>query len=227
MSGSLSPLFTWRSAVVESDLPPTSKLVALALSLHMNERGGSCFPSQATLGRETSLHPRTVREHLAELEQAGWIERTKRAGTSDLVTAIDPGRTTRGALGQGRKDAPATPGPRPAEGVTRASEETVAIAPVSPARAPDVIWDALVAELGYPGTRNERSKRNGVVRQLREVNATPSLIAERCAEYRRRWPGIDLTDTALVNQWTLLGTVGPQVRRGVSPADVLRGGEAA
>jgi len=43
MASRFSPLFTWRSAIAESHLPPTTKLVAVMLSLHMNERGGSCF----------------------------------------------------------------------------------------------------------------------------------------------------------------------------------------
>lgn len=116
--GNLSPLFTWRSAVAESELPPTSKLVAFALSLHMNERGESCFPSQPTLARETSLSERAVREHLLSLLREGWIEREKRPGRSDLyvsttpaggsgVPQTDPGTTFQGP----RQEVPVTPAP--------------------------------------------------------------------------------------------------------------------
>lgn len=74
------PLFTWRSAICDSDLPPTTRLVALTLSLHMNERGGSCFPSAAQLAQETGLGVSTVREHRKTLERTGWLACVERGG---------------------------------------------------------------------------------------------------------------------------------------------------
>ncbi len=76
----LSPLFTWRSAVAESSLKPTLRHVALTLSLHMNERGGSAFPSLQTLANESGLHRATVCRALAELEALGWLSRTPGGG---------------------------------------------------------------------------------------------------------------------------------------------------
>jgi hypothetical protein len=67
------PLFTWRSAIQQSHLPPTVRHVALALSLHMNEMGGSCFPSVATLAEETGRHTETVSDSLRHLETAEFI----------------------------------------------------------------------------------------------------------------------------------------------------------
>ena len=46
---SLSPLFTWRSALADSDLEPPTRHVGLAISLYMNERGGSAFPERLDL----------------------------------------------------------------------------------------------------------------------------------------------------------------------------------
>lgn len=74
---SLSPLFTWRS-LVSSDRGPdasTTRHVLLALSLHMNEKGGSCFPSTRTLSNETGLSRRTVEKHLRKAEGEGWLRR--------------------------------------------------------------------------------------------------------------------------------------------------------
>lgn len=76
----LSPLFTWRSAIAASDLEPTTRLVAFALSLHMNERGGSAFPGAALLSSDTGLAESTVREHRKRLEELGWLELTERGG---------------------------------------------------------------------------------------------------------------------------------------------------
>jgi hypothetical protein len=72
---SLSPLFTWRSAIAspESALPPTPRLVALVLSLHMNERGASCFPSVATIAAEAGLSDRAVQKAIRCLTEAGWL----------------------------------------------------------------------------------------------------------------------------------------------------------
>lgn len=69
----MSPLFTWRSAIAASELAPSHRLVALTLSLHMNERGGSAFPSRATLALETGLSPRSVSRILRSLVGDGWL----------------------------------------------------------------------------------------------------------------------------------------------------------
>lgn len=74
----LRPIFTWRSAICESHLPPTQRHVALTLSLHMSERGDSCWPSHETLADETGYHVQTVKAALRELERAGWISKTVR-----------------------------------------------------------------------------------------------------------------------------------------------------
>lgn len=110
-SDTLSPLFTWRSAIADksSGLPPTSRLVSLTLSLHMNERGGSCWPSVATLADETGLDERTVRRVLGDLREQGWLSVTLGGGRghSNRYTATIPrgGETAqRGADKQGFTD---------------------------------------------------------------------------------------------------------------------------
>lgn len=85
----LRPLFTWRSAIVESDLPPVTRHVALTLSLHMNERGGSCFPSHPTLAAETGYHIDTVRTHLAKLAADGWLVRVVNRRGSGRGTRVE------------------------------------------------------------------------------------------------------------------------------------------
>lgn len=76
-------LFDWRKAVVSDQGPssPTTRHVLLTLSLHMNEDGGSCFPSIATLMRETKLSNRAVITHLDLADADGWIERRSNTGT--------------------------------------------------------------------------------------------------------------------------------------------------
>ncbi len=74
------PLLTWRRAIAESDLPSTRKLVALALSLWMNERGASAYPGADTLAKDTSLSVRAVRDHLQGLVDDGWLELVEKGG---------------------------------------------------------------------------------------------------------------------------------------------------
>lgn len=76
----LKPLFSWRAAIADSGLSPATRHVALALSLYMNERGGSAFPGPTLLAHDTGLHRSTVKERLGELERAGWIRCVTRGG---------------------------------------------------------------------------------------------------------------------------------------------------
>lgn len=78
----IAPLFTWRSAIAESALPPTCRHVLLALSLYMNEKGGSAYPGSARLAHDTGLHARTVKEQMSHAEKNGWIRVAQRGGTT-------------------------------------------------------------------------------------------------------------------------------------------------
>lgn len=78
----------------------------------------------------------------------------------------------------------------------------------SPAtRKRDPLWDALVAEMGYsPQTKAARGAWNGAVGQLRDTSdCDAEEIAARCAEFRRRWPSVSLTPSALAKHWDALG----------------------
>lgn len=76
MSDSLSPLFTWRSAITSSssDLSSTERLVCFVLSLYMNERGSSCFPAVPTIAEGAGLGERAVQNALRSIEAKGWLE---------------------------------------------------------------------------------------------------------------------------------------------------------
>ncbi len=79
--GHLAPVITWRSTLVTTIDCSTCKLVGLVLSLYMNERGGSAFPSVPTLAGDCSLSDSTVREHLnSHLHAQGWLTLIERGG---------------------------------------------------------------------------------------------------------------------------------------------------
>ena len=77
----IAPLFTWRSAIAESDLKPVVRHVLLALSLYMNEMGGSAYPGSTRLARNTGLHLETVKESLREAVKLGWIRVEHQGGS--------------------------------------------------------------------------------------------------------------------------------------------------
>ena len=80
----LAPVITWRTSLVTGIDCSTCKLVGLVLSLYMNERGGSAFPSIPTLSADTSLSERAVRKHLNEhLHAQGWLTLIERGGLKD------------------------------------------------------------------------------------------------------------------------------------------------
>ncbi len=70
-------VWSWRHAVIESDLPSTTKLVLLALSVYMNECGEGCYPSQERIMANTSLGRTAVIEHINLAEKRGWLRKSK------------------------------------------------------------------------------------------------------------------------------------------------------
>lgn len=91
----MSVLFDWRKAVLASELPAPCRHVLLTLSMHMDESGGSCWPSTETLARESGLHRATVIRHLATAEDGGWFTRVASRGrTSNAYQATQPSPCT-------------------------------------------------------------------------------------------------------------------------------------
>jgi hypothetical protein len=79
------PLFSWRHAIIQSDLPPTTRHLLLTLSVHMTDAGESCFPSTETLARETGLSKKAVIKHIRVARDSGWL----RVGVAGLGRLSD------------------------------------------------------------------------------------------------------------------------------------------
>ncbi|MFW6369361.1 MAG: conserved phage C-terminal domain-containing protein [Myxococcota bacterium] len=65
------------AAALESDLPPTERLVAIALGNHANE-DGVCWPSWDRLKQTTGLSRASIGRSLSALEERGWIRKEHR-----------------------------------------------------------------------------------------------------------------------------------------------------
>jgi Helix-turn-helix domain len=66
-------LFRWQRCLRDSDLSPSARHVALALSTYMNIDGGSAFPGAKNLAHDTGKSVNRVRKHLAQLVAHGWL----------------------------------------------------------------------------------------------------------------------------------------------------------
>jgi hypothetical protein len=66
----------WRELFASEHGPKDAgtRLVLFVLALHMNQAGGSCFPSQKTIAERSGLSERSVRTHLTNAEKAGWLK---------------------------------------------------------------------------------------------------------------------------------------------------------
>ena len=65
--------FTWRSAILKSDLGSTTKLVLLVLSTYMDDHGGGAFPNVKTIASDSGLSERAVCTHIERAVDAGFI----------------------------------------------------------------------------------------------------------------------------------------------------------
>ncbi|MBM6427871.1 helix-turn-helix domain-containing protein [Burkholderia contaminans] len=65
--------WTWRHAIINSELPPTTRHVLLTLSCHVNDAGEPAYPSTALLAAETGLSERAVVTHLRDAAGLGWL----------------------------------------------------------------------------------------------------------------------------------------------------------
>ena len=223
---SLSPLFTWRAAICDSDLRPVVRHVLFALSLYMSERGDSAFPGASRLAHDTGLAKRTVLGALGVAEAAGWLEVKRRGGShrggQRLATEYSANIPT------GDRAAPVTddhryvserspvtlttptgdpPAPHVVKKATRKTPLLPVVAEATPARRTDELFNALAEALGIvPGelTPSARGAMNKALADLRKVGADADEIYERAAVYRRMYPNAALTPSALARHWPQL-----------------------
>lgn len=69
----MSRAWTWRNAILSTNLQATTKHVLMVISTHMNDMGGGCYPSVKTISQLASLSERSVCTHIEIAAQAGWL----------------------------------------------------------------------------------------------------------------------------------------------------------
>lgn len=104
------------------------------------------------------------------------------------------------------------------DSIAAAPRETVK--PKAP-RPADPMWDTMlrVCNIDPNGlTKTARGQINAALKELRDISATPADLEAKAAAYRKTWPEITITPTALVKHWAQLATV----RGGVAKCDDCR-----
>jgi hypothetical protein len=70
------PKFEWLDLVASEHGPKhgLTRLVLCVLALHMNQQGGSCFPSQTKIAKRAGISVRSVRHHIGLAVDGGWLK---------------------------------------------------------------------------------------------------------------------------------------------------------
>lgn len=220
------PLFTWRSAVCESNLGPTTRHVALTLALYMSERGDSAHPGPARLAHDTGLHVSTVKEHLSILTTVGWLAVVEKGGlkgekrrANEYAARIPPevveteapdpeddgsSTATGSSESANPSSSPRAPGPQDDPMSPESSPENFN-PPTPQGERADHVLAAMCEALGEtPKTRTELRRWGGVALELVEAGATDQDVHRAAAEFYRRWPQATCTPMALTRHWSSL-----------------------
>jgi hypothetical protein len=120
------------SAVWELNLPPSEKLVLLALADCANDEG-VCWPSACTLARKSGQGERTVRRCVQSLISKGHLAQDLRSGTSPVyrVNPCHSGTPAKSAPLPQRPQTPATLAPKPLGTVIRSEAKASSLTPAN------------------------------------------------------------------------------------------------
>jgi hypothetical protein len=85
--------------------------------------------------------------------------------------------------------------------------------PAQPIRGKDrprnELWDAVVEACGWNGqalTKSQQGRTASAVKELSEIGAEPAEVRRRAANYRLKYPGMDVTPTALSANWASIAS---------------------
>jgi DNA-binding transcriptional MocR family regulator len=197
---------------------PGPKLVLLALADHANGQTGLCIPGQKSLAKQCSMSVRTVQRHIQVLEDANLLRREARmrgegrGRTSDRYYLGDQGdksgltRQVDATNATNQDDQHDTVGVAEPE-ENRKEEPIAATPPKESAKNRDEVFEAVAEACGHnlkSLTRTARGQLNKAVKELKEVEATVQQISGKAAAFRKQYPGMTLTPTALIKHWAAL-----------------------
>lgn len=230
----LSPLFTWRAAVADSDMRSTAKLIAFALSLFMSEAGDSCFPSLDMLAQKTSTSRSTVSGGIKTLVDEGWLGKKKGGGRgrSTRYTATVP-ETVRedDTLETVRETTKLFGSPpetvrEPSATTSRTTSEE-SDRPRAGARKRNPMFDelALACGLNLDAMTKEAARLCGIAAtEITKAGGTPDMLRPAVRNYRALFVGAAATPKAIANHWPEIVPAKSRDGRAVCPECGIGGG---
>lgn len=212
MAATLSRLFTWRTAIAESSLPPTARLVAFGISLYMNEMGESAWPSVRRLVGVTGLSERAVRDGLRKLEVEEYLVTTQRKGASSLYLASTPAGDAPPTSVQGGQEMPGRGAPAAPELVKNKPEEPNPLRERGgqPASLPQpkphphrALFEAVLLACGWgtPLTKSAAGRVGKAASELAAVGAEPDDVVAFGVAWAGHYPNATISPQAITNNW--------------------------
>ena len=194
------------SAVNDPRLDLKSRgLLLLMLSLPDNwvfrERN---LAEKAGVGREQ------VRTAMATLMEAGYVRRRREATDGKppvTITEVYDTPQIEAKVGNPEVGKPDRRETRPLSNKElEVTKNSTKAAPA--ARQRNELWDALTEECGWTDklTKSQQGRVAAAVKELKEVDATADEVRKRAANYRRKYPGMDVTPTAIAANWSAIAT---------------------
>ena len=226
------------SWVWEQDLPTTKKMLLLAIADHADDEGNNAWPSKARLAKKVGVETNRIRTLLRELEIDGWLKTHKqRGGTLNTPTDRRPNlysiimerglphdaplatTSERGLPHDAPRGLPHdAPRGLPHEPLTISNTSNTSFGSQKRTRKPDTIFDAVVSVCGLDPTVMTSSARGAVnkaVKELRDVEATAETIVQVADAYRKKWPELSISPSAIAKHYPSLfinGTVRQQMK---------------
>lgn len=196
-----------RAMILDMEGDTTAGLAYALLSSYADRQTDDGWKiSRKQLADELGVSLSTMKRALKKLEDKGWI-----CSVGTVTPEGDQGwnryvvLTSRGGvMGEPTEGHERTDRGSPESLTLRPLEQTPQTDGAARKRPRNELWDALEAEMGPAETRTAQSLRGMAVRDLKEVGATPEEIQKRCKVYRRKYKGLDLTETALLKHWSRL-----------------------
>lgn len=215
--GSASAVFRWRRAIRDAELSAACKLVAVMISTYMSPQADSAYPGVARLARDCSLGETTVKRSLRTLRDGGWLRvihggggRGRATEYAGLIPEEKGGQSEPVSVAKPGHERPKGGQSRPGKGAMVAPQQVIEQAKEQQATLAkrDLVFEAVAEACGLDWrndlTESARGALNKAVERLRKVGATPEEVARRAGSYRRRWPNVDLTPSALEKHWPQL-----------------------
>ena len=187
-------------------LPPTRKLVLVALADRCNKDTLRCDPSIRKLSADTGLNERSVSRALVDLEADGLIQKIPRQRENGSATSNEYKFPDVTVPPPPRHSVTPPPGSlSPPEPEVRTRKEPTSLASPPKQRPRNPIWDALTHVFGEPSTSSSIKIRGKVCRDLIAAGATPDQVIARASTWPAHFDTATMTDLALEKHWDTLG----------------------